>query len=118
VAPPQPLSSQVPPPAAFSQPFGHPGSLPSQTGSNSQTKLHHLAHQIAPGVGAGPASAAQSPPGRGGGASPVAPDPGNGGSGGVLALEVALVLELGFPPNFDLGLAPGSGPFLCPSIPW
>ena len=43
---------------------------------------------------------------------------GMAGVGGVLALEVALVLELGFPPNFDLGLAPGSGPFLCPSIPW
>jgi hypothetical protein len=36
----------------------------------------------------------------------------------VLALGVALVLELGFPPNLDLGLAPRSGPFLCPSIPW
>jgi hypothetical protein len=47
VAPHQPQSSQVPPPAAFSRPFGHPGSLPSQTGSNSQTKLHHL------GVGGG-----------------------------------------------------------------
>ena len=43
---------------------------------------------------------------------------GMAGVGGVLALEVALVLELGFPPNFDLGLAPGSGPSLCPSIPW
>jgi hypothetical protein len=28
----------------------------------------------------------------------------------VLALEVALVLELGFPPNLDLGLAPGTDP--------
>jgi hypothetical protein len=41
-----------------------------------------------------------------------------GVGGGVLALEVALVLELGFPPNLDLGLVPGTGPFLCPSIPW
>jgi hypothetical protein len=38
--------------------------------------------------------------------------------GGVLALEVALVLEWGFPPNLNLGLSPGTGPFLCPSIPW
>jgi hypothetical protein len=38
--------------------------------------------------------------------------------GRVLAPEVALVLELGFPPNLDPGLAPGTGPFLCPSIPW
>jgi hypothetical protein len=40
------------------------------------------------------------------------------GWGRVLALEVALVLELGFPSNLDPGLAPGTGPFLCPSIPW
>jgi hypothetical protein len=40
------------------------------------------------------------------------------GVGGVLALEVALVLELRFPPNLDPGLAPGTGPFLRPSIPW
>jgi hypothetical protein len=45
VAPPQPQSSQVPPPAALSQPFGH-GSLPNQPGPSSQTKLHHLAHQV------------------------------------------------------------------------
>jgi hypothetical protein len=51
VAPAQPQSSQVPPLAAFSQPFGQPGSLPSQTGSNSKTKLHHLAHRVAPGEG-------------------------------------------------------------------
>jgi hypothetical protein len=37
---------------------------------------------------------------------------------GMLALGVALVLELGFPPNLNLGLAPWSGLFLCPSIPW
>jgi hypothetical protein len=36
----------------------------------------------------------------------------------VLALEVAVVLELEFSPNLNLGLAPGTGPFLCPSIPW
>ena len=82
VAPPQPQSSQVPPPAAFSQPFGQPGSLPSQTGSNSQTIPHRLAHQIAPGVGTGPAGAARSPPRRGGGVNLVAPDPGDGGGGG------------------------------------
>ena len=37
---------------------------------------------------------------------------GMAGVGGLLALEVALVLELGFPPNLDLGLAPGTGPIL------
>jgi hypothetical protein len=117
VAPPQPQSSQVPPPAAFSQPFGHE-SLPSQPGYTSQTKLHHLAHRVAPVGGAVLAGAAQSPPGRGVRVSPVAPDPGDSGGGGVLALEVALMLESGFPPNLNLGLAPGTGPILCPSIPW
>jgi hypothetical protein len=28
------------------------------------------------------------------------------------------VLELGFPLNLGLRLAPGIGPYLCPSIPW
>jgi hypothetical protein len=43
---------------------------------------------------------------------------GMAGVGRVLALKVALVLELGFYPNLNLGLAPGTGPFLCPLIPW
>jgi hypothetical protein len=41
-----------------------------------------------------------------------------GVGGGVLALEAALVLELGFPLNLSLGLATGISPYLCPSIPW
>jgi hypothetical protein len=43
---------------------------------------------------------------------------GMAGWGGLLALEAALVLELGFPLNLGLGLAPGIGPYLCPLIPW
>jgi hypothetical protein len=112
VAPPQPQSSQVPPPAPFSQPFGQPGSLPSQTGSNSQTNLHHLAHQIAPG---GVLCWFSPPLGEEVGLVLL---PQTLGMAGVLSLEVALVLELGFPPSLDLGLAPGTSPFLCLSIPW
>jgi hypothetical protein len=36
----------------------------------------------------------------------------------VLPLDVALVLELGFPHNLGLELAPGIGPYLRPLIPW
>jgi hypothetical protein len=38
--------------------------------------------------------------------------------GRVLPLEAALVLELGFPPNLGLGLAPMIGHNLYLSIPW
>jgi hypothetical protein len=40
------------------------------------------------------------------------------GGEGVLAPEAALVLELEFPLNLDLGLAPGIEPNLYSSIPW
>jgi hypothetical protein len=62
-----------------------------------------------------PAGAAQCPPPAEGVGLVLLPQIlGMAGVGGMLAL----VLELGFPYNLDLGLAPETGPFLCPSIPW
>jgi hypothetical protein len=58
------------------------GSLPSQPGPSSQTKLHHLAHQVAPVGGTVPAGAVQCPPGRGHRVGSVAPNPGDGEGGG------------------------------------
>jgi hypothetical protein len=110
VAPPHPQSSQVPPPAALSQSFGQV-SPSSQPGPCSHTKPHDLVHQFAPVRSAVPAGAAQCPTGRGGRVDPVVPNPGVGRGGwGMLALEAALVLELGFPLNLGLGLAPRSAP--------
>jgi hypothetical protein len=100
-----------------SQPFGQ-GSPSSQLGPSSQSKPHHHAHQFAPVRGAVPAGAAQYPPWRGGRVGPVVPNPGDGRGGGMLDLEAALVLELGFPLSLGLGLAPGIGPNLYPSIQW
>jgi hypothetical protein len=65
-----------------------------------------------------PEGVAQCPPRRGGSIGPVVPNPVDGGGGGVLALEAALVLELGFPLNLGLWPAPGIGLNLCPLIPW
>jgi hypothetical protein len=67
--------------------------------------------------GAVPAGAAQCPPGEGVGLVLLSQILGMVGVG-VLALEAALVLELGFPLNLGLGLAPGIGPYLRPLIPW